>query len=75
MTWSGGTQSPAPNARISRQAPRFVDAQYELALSAEQEAFSFELQKIFHVFPHNWQTRAIVSLQEKHDVMIRAGTE
>jgi superfamily II DNA helicase RecQ len=26
------------------------------------------------VFPHNWQTRAIVSLREKHDVMIRAGT-
>jgi ATP-dependent helicase YprA (DUF1998 family) len=54
--------------------PRFVDAQYELALSAEQEVFSFELEKTFHVFPHNWQTRAIVSLREKHDVMIRAGT-
>jgi hypothetical protein len=54
--------------------PRFVDAQYERALSAEQEAFRFALEKTFYVFPHNWQTRAIVSLREKHDVMIRAGT-
>jgi ATP-dependent helicase YprA (DUF1998 family) len=54
--------------------PRFVDAQYELALSPKQEAFSFELEKTFRVFPHNWQTRAILCLREGRDVMVRAGT-